>query len=206
MNDPHSNDTPETRDDEGTPTTHRSGIGEPASATLSAGMRDLYLLVAGVVLGVCLGPAVFGRLMPDTYLTVFPNPEPAALRLKEMDSHRMRLALTGVTESALIEFDAQHAGERRKQAMLAQAPQRHAGRMHAIILALLAIMAMDAITSHATRRMLASARYALTATWLAMLLAYPPALAHIPLTLTMLAILVAIAASVTPLLIRRGDR
>lgn len=206
MNDPHSNDSSETRDEKGAPPPHRSGVGEPASATLAAGMRDLYLLLAGVVLGVCLGPAVFGRLMPDAYLTIFPNPEPASLRLKEMDAHRMRLALTGVTESALIEFDAQHAAERRKQTQLAQAPQRHAGRMHAIILALLAIMAMDAITSHATRRLLTSARYALTATWLAMLLAYPPALAHVPLTLTMLAILVAVAASVTPLAIRREGK
>ncbi|MEX0885200.1 MAG: hypothetical protein WD009_02065 [Phycisphaeraceae bacterium] len=118
--------------------------------------RDIYVLVAGLLLGVVLGPAVLGQIAPELHDRWFVGS--AALRA-ELDEHitereqtLRRLQESGVTEAAIPErLAAEAEQEALLRARLAEAEAAHArglgGRLHALILAALALMVAEALVS-----------------------------------------------------------
>jgi hypothetical protein len=176
--------------------------------------RDLYVLIAGLLLGVLLSPGVLGRIAPQTWERFFLDPVTAQqdlIRFVEQSEAnraqvRHQLREIGVTDVAMIEFDEQ---DRRQRAQLEQRIQRawfNHGRMIALIFALGIIMVLECIaTAPATAARLASVRYAMLALWLALLLAQPAMARFVSMLFVALLVVVALAASFVPLGRRRGN-
>ncbi len=191
----------------------------PAVVSPFPDVGGVYLLVAGIVLGVLLGPAVFGRLAPSVYEEVFLGGGPIAQQLAdeqaETDRQLQLLEQTGVTEVALTE---QLAG--REQAMvllraqLEEARRQRLGELKglagALMLALIGIMLIESLlgpdlsakgpvrVNPALGRLI-TARYALAALWIALVLARPALLKQLPIGFVALLIVVALAAALVPL-------
>lgn len=171
----------------------------PAAQTSSAG--NLIVLVSGVLLGVALGPWVLGRIQPDTYARLFPDRAAAQQALIEFEAGalhlRTSLESTGATPVAVQEFDAQQQPLRLSLHQQLTNARRAGYRLHALMLALLGVMAVEfALGAHPG---LATARAALAALWLALLLAQPTMLRDISLPLAGLALVIALAAALVPL-------
>ncbi|MEX0652708.1 MAG: hypothetical protein WD534_18300 [Phycisphaeraceae bacterium] len=185
--------------------------------------RDLYLLVAGLVLGVLLGPAVLGQLAPGVYDQVFVGSGPATTELRKQEAAHEQalrdLEQTGVSDAALVERAA--AFEQQRMMLRAQAEQermahlsRLTGRMMALVLAVVGIMVIEALVSPqpeggkrqavpAVIGRLVSVRYALLALWLAVALARPGLLVEVPVLFVALLIVVALVVALVPLGRRR---
>jgi hypothetical protein len=181
--------------------------------------RDLYLLVAGIVLGILLGPAVFGRLAPQTYESLMIGVGPAARQVAEEDAAIERelelLRATDVTGVALEEHRATRVEQTlplRLQAMEERSRRERTvlGWLTGIIVAVVVVMAIESLASPAPRPgrpvtlspnvgRLKTVRYALMATWLALALAQPGLLRQLPLVFTGLLILAALVAGLIPL-------
>ena len=183
--------------------------------------RDLYLIIAGVILGILLGPAVLGRLAPERYAALFEGPplqsQLAALndRLERDKAMREALITGGADHATLEAFDQKHGSGvgslREALASSAAARGRHAewltSRMVALVLAVLALMVVETLLEPgatnprgaSVRRRMAGARYALIALWLAMVLAQPALLRSLPVVFTVALVAVALAAALVPL-------
>lgn len=180
---------------------------------------SLYLLVAGILLGVLMGPAVLGRLAPSIYEDAFVGGADLARQLREDQALTQEQAETldqiGVTDAAIPEQILQ----RQQQEVVLQAQLQQAKREHhasltgwttALMLAVIAVMMLEALLGPETKAgtptqvspslgRLVAARYALTAVWIAIVIAQPQLLAALPIVFAGLLIVVALGVALVPL-------
>lgn len=179
----------------------------------------MYLLVAGIFLGVLMGPAVLGRLSPSIYENTFVGGAELTEQIAQSQAQSrlniQSLEQAGVTDAAIPEQLV--LGQNRLvvlQAQLQQAQQQRltelTGWTTAMMLAVVALMMLEALVSPDTSidrptqvapalGRLITARYALTALWLAVMIAQPKLLAQLPIVFTGLLIVVALVAALVPL-------
>ncbi|MFW6059160.1 MAG: hypothetical protein ACODAQ_03210 [Phycisphaeraceae bacterium] len=187
--------------------------------------RDLYVLIAGVVLGVLLSGAVLGHLAPSLYNNWFVGGQDTLEQIEQRRAEQRQtlqdLAGTGVSRTAIEERRDQFERELeqlnlRLQVERAAHTQWLVGRLNALVLAILAVMVLEVLASPtvtATGRVkvpvavsrLITVRYALIALWLAIVIARPSLLREVPITFLVLLMLVALAAAFVPLG-RRGAK
>lgn len=173
--------------------------------------RDLYVLVAGVLLGVLLGPAILGQLSPSTYRNWFqadqttdqvPFDQGTIQQLLAMDQQNK--AEGSETPTAARRLSIEHDDPRLS------AKPSIAGLSSAVILVLAAVMLIETIirpqlassntlTVPWTLGRLVTIRYALMSLWIAMILAQPALLEKIPAMLVALLLAVALLAGFIPL-------
>lgn len=202
--------------EEAVPETSPNG---PACVNPFPDVGGLYLLVAGIMLGVLLGPAILGRVSPSIYQDVFVGGTGFAQQIDEAqaknDQQLEALTDIGVTEAAIPEQAL--AGEQPLiylKAQLEQAQRQRLGELtgwtSALMLAVIAVMLIESLVSpdvSAGKAMkvppalgrLVTARYALAALWIAIVLAQPTLLKQLPILFVALLIVVALAAALVPL-------
>ena len=165
---------------------------------------NVCLILVGLLAGVLGGPVVLGRCAPGIYQRVFLGDHQAQ---KELDVHdqrysrqRLKLAGSGVTDAALIEFDQRHQPQRQLielQLRLAQTAHtnRLFGRLAALMLALVLIMVASRFVQRTELRCrLTTAIHALAGVWLALALA-GPTWRHVPAALTFMLVAVALTSA-----------
>lgn len=181
-------------------------------------LGGLYLLIAGIVLGVLLGPAVLGRLAPTVYEDTFVGGAEQRQLLEDNQSAVEEQAQTleeiGVTDAAIPEHLMQI---KQQQIAWEVARQQHlttlAGWTTSLMLAVIAVMMIESlmspdlsdkgsggrlVVSPAMGRLI-TARYALCALWIAVMLAQPKLLSQLPIVFAGLLIVVAVGAALVPL-------
>ena len=179
-------------------------------------LRDLLLLVVGVVLGIVAGPAVLGRVAPDTYHRLFTGAVAEYEALREFQDQRQaarQRVLSLNADTVLENFDMQTRMEQRPlEAALDDAlrghREVHQGRMNALLLALVGVMVVESLLVSRSGNLvdamrygarLASARYALAAGWLAMLLAVPAVMRPISVVFVLGLLIAVLAVGMAPL-------
>lgn len=187
---------------------------EPSSAS-APDHRDVYLLALGLLMGVLLGPAVLGRVSATSYERMFLGGHELTVAIekfeKEVPGRIASLAGTGVTGVAVEELQGRMQEERLQlEGRRTLARHEHAlwlaGRTNALLLAVAALMVLEGVLDPAAgamwrrlRQRAASARYALLAIWLALLLAQPEILRQTPPAFVILLLVVAVAAMLVPM-------
>jgi hypothetical protein len=169
--------------------------------------RDLYLVIAGILLGVLLGPAVLGRVSPATYDKLFVGAAAIQEERQALDTQLQRdiqrLAATGVSETAIQEkIQAAQAKQGEFQKQIEQAREGRAGRAAGIVVVLLIVMILETLVDPRNlwlRARLATARYGLIAIWLALLLAQPALIRALPLPFIALLTAIALVVALVPL-------
>lgn len=179
-------------------------------------VADVYVIAAGILLGVMLGPAVLGRAAPGVYDRWFMGDGELARMVADYNREQARvtetterLKATGVTDAAVGELEARMRAEiRPAQAAMAQALEARAalqarldGRAMALLLAALVVMVGEAIVTAASpwRGRLATARYALLAGWLALTLARGELIRSVSLPFLAAVLLVALGVALMPI-------
>ncbi|MCX5662533.1 MAG: hypothetical protein NTW19_22860 [Planctomycetota bacterium] len=157
----------------------------PSPAAGGPDYRDLYILIAGLCLGLLLCPGILGRLAPETYERWFVGGsrqrQALALVEKEAEEGRQALAQVGASPMALTEFEQK---ERPKlalmQAEFQQAQADHLTRLNGMLasltLALAAVMVLESLvdpSAQHVRSRLTSGRYVVLGLWAALALARP---------------------------------
>ncbi len=181
-------------------------------------LGGLYMIVAGIVLGVLLSQAVLGRFAPSIYEDAFVG---GAEQREMLDANQATLkqqAQTleeiGVTDAAIPE----HLLQIKQQEIAWQvAKEQHlttlAGWTTSLMLAVIAVMIIESLMSPDTSdttgsgRLIVSpalgrlitARYALCAVWIAITIAQPRLVEHLPIVFAGLLVVVAVAAALVPL-------
>jgi hypothetical protein len=180
------------------------------------GLRDVYVLCAGLILGILLGPAVLGRAAPQGYAELFGAGEPfAALQDHHVETGALLTALqaTGVSDSALVERRHARADEAETmQRVVASVMDRQAMlRLAAVGVALFVVMLLEALTTPTPSQeddtvvlppriaRLLTVRYALLAVGVALLLARPTLLHDLPWGFAAALLAVALLAGLVPL-------
>jgi len=178
--------------------------------------RDLYLLIAGVLAGLLLGPAVLGRALPEAYDQLFVDVASWKKAQKEqlqqeIDRRIKALEATGATgvakeqvqaelQAALRKVDADHHAEINDRLDQRLAWILGLGAAMATLM-----VAETLIDPHATgaparlRSRLVSARYALLATAAAIILAQPALLRRLPGLFIALALAITLIAIAIPI-------
>ncbi len=168
---------------------------------------NLILLAVGLLVGLLAGPFVLGRLSPSTYAKLFEAGEAQQkLEVFEEDAARRLHAAKqiGVTGEYLPELQREIDVQRREltRARDAARARNVQSYMTAVLLALVAIMVVEALQSHAgslIARRLTTIRYALAAIWLALLLAVPQPLLQVSMLFVGLLIAIALIVGLIPL-------
>lgn len=143
----------------------------------------LYLLVAGVLAGVLLGPGVLGRAAPGVYDRWFVGGQDAALAVRSLQQKQAELAVqmraTG-DDAAGAMLEQEMAGRvAMAQATLQQAMRAHSDRamgfVLALVVAMVVLMAIEAVlaSDSSWRSVLITARFLILAGGAALLLAQP---------------------------------
>jgi preprotein translocase subunit SecF len=182
-------------------------------------LGGLYLLVAGIVLGVLLGPAVLGRLAPSTYEDAFVGGRQFTQQIDEKaaaaEEQVRALDGTGATPVAITEqlnqqdFQLIELRAKKQQAQQDQLASL-TGWTTSLMLAVIAMMMLESLLSPDTRSTgsfeispslgrLVTARYALCALWIAIMLAQPKLLSQLPIVFAGLLIVVSLAVALVPL-------
>ena len=96
-------------------------------------------LVGGLLVGVLLGPTVFGRVAPEYYEHIFLGTADQRQALEayvhERQQTRKSLADTGVTSAAVEEFDRRTAAERSKlERALVDAERQHTANLRRLVM------------------------------------------------------------------------
>lgn len=178
------------------------------------------MLVAGVVIGMLLSPAVLGRVAPGVYDGLFGSGGSEASRLVAAEDVRIAaelegLRLTDATDVALREHEARQI-EATLPIRMRAAEEQAAGErtrlgwMMALILGAAVVMALESLVSPSategervvvppTLGRLITARYALIAAWLALAIAQPALLRSLPLVFTALLVGFALLVALVPL-------
>ncbi len=184
-------------------------------------LGGLYLLIAGIVLGILLGPAVLGRLAPSIYEDAFVGGAEQKQALfenqTEIEAQAQTLQEVGLTDAAI----PQHLLMIKQQEILWHAvKQQHlntlAGWTTALMLAVIAVMMLESLMSPDTQSAgtfevppaigrLVAARYALCAIWITIMLAQPKLLAQLPILFAGLLIIVSVAVALVPLGPKRSE-
>ncbi|MCG8510240.1 MAG: hypothetical protein MI741_13510 [Rhodospirillales bacterium] len=180
--------------------------------------RDLYLLVAGLVVGVLLSSAVLGRIAPKTYQSIFFG-DVAEVRaeLEAFDEETTRqiellsspeLTVTPLAiEEKLIQRKLDKADLERK---LDRAVNRTPAALFAITFAILAVMVAETLISPSLEQRqrteispavarLVRLRYGLLAIWLAIIVARHDLLASFPIVMFILLLILAGVIGFVPL-------
>lgn len=164
--------------------------------------RDLYVIVAGILLGVILGPAVMGRVLPEQYKQWFVVPVVEPADPGKIAQQLAAISATGATHEAVQEKlqELEEEAYRKKTAAESQAHQIH-GRAPALILAALVMMVLESLlpAGSALRGRLVMVRYGLIALWLALLMAQPAQLRSLPMAFTASLVVVSLLAALLPL-------
>lgn len=179
------------------------------NAPKSPSPRDVHVLTVGLLAGLLLGPGVLGWLHPPTYDRLFMGVGPELhQQLREAATayavNRDRLRDTGVTSEALDDLERRHLSE--VEPIAAQIAQRYEDRMlrlrsvmSSLVIAVLAVMVIEAVVAPRHQSGLATARYALLAVWVALALAQPRLLADLAVGFTLGLIGMALLAGWVPL-------
>ncbi len=170
--------------------------------------RDIYVLVVGLLVGVVLGPGVLGQVWPWAYDQLFVGSGPARSELVtyEKTNHDIlkRMEQSGATAEAVTEKRTMIESGRvplEAQILLSQKQHRDwlRGRSAALVLAVLVLMVIEAMLGsmqgaalQRLRHRLTTARYALMAVWVMVLLAEPSGLGDASLV-TFIALLVLVS-------------
>jgi len=182
---------------------------------ISPSRADLYILIAGLLLGLLLGPAVLGRATPQLYDRVF---ERGAFdrELADHDAETARLEsnlLAGGVSSTGVEETLEGRATARQQ-ILAQARWREAERVigltSGLVLALLAVMVIEAVVARdpadpeaseppAWAARLPTVRYGLIALWLMLVLAQPLMLGTAAVQTAAAALVIGLLVGLVPL-------
>lgn len=181
--------------------------------------RDLYVLIAGVVLGVLLSGAVLGNLAPDVYRQIFEGIseqqiEEAQQGHVELQEKLMRLRLTDVSaveiervlNEARLDDDnpiniIRHSVEQRTA--------QFAGVLGALVLGVVLVMAIETQVTPLPRDRrqeikpivgrLKNIRYALIAVALTIILAHPTLIKSIPWMFLIIMLVVGLVVGLIPL-------
>ncbi|MEM9914928.1 MAG: hypothetical protein AAF911_08205 [Planctomycetota bacterium] len=151
-------------------------------ATPHPGPTELYILAAGLLLGILLGPAALGRVAPIAHASLFGG-GPATQQLIDYDEETAAmvaaLQATGVTPAAIDEQIELRSLQRDAIAQAAQAVMdlRAFGWITLIGLALAVCLAGQAALG-SSRRVWTVSAYALVALGLAVILARPSMLSQ----------------------------
>ena len=189
-----------------TPSNHDAASKPLSLATLLPNHRDLYVLAAGLLLGVLLGPAVLGRWSPPTYNRYFMDMTTATTQLAAHDE-RVRITMeklvsTKVSSVALEEFNELQADKRQPYLDQMTLASQARGRLVASLLAVLVLMILETLPEAAAivmRSRLATARYALISLSLAFVIAQPQLLKGLSISFLMLLLLVGLTVAFMPL-------
>ena len=164
--------------------------------------RTALLPILGIFAGILMGPWVFGRWCPDTYerWSIGGVQERRAVEAsdKQRAMQRQRLEGTGVTAAAIEEFDRVHHLQHdllAAQLDLARAKhlQRLAGRAAALVLALAAVMFVEACSAgRAVPHGAMGIRHVLWAVWFALVLAQPGVLGELPVVTVSVLVLIVV--------------
>lgn len=175
-------------------------------AALMPNHRDLYVLAAGLLLGLLLGPAVLGRVSPETYNHYFADYQVAADKLAMHDAHvneiLKKLVAADVTSVAMDELVQTRSAEREPLEAAVERARLSQGRLLAAMLAVLVFMIFETLpeaTAILLRSRLAAARYALMALTLALLLAQPQLLKGMSMLFLSLLLATGLAMALMPL-------
>jgi len=168
-----------------------------ASAPASSGdasspsAMHIYILVAGLLIGVLLGPGVLGRIAPDLYGQWFLGGadvraefvEARQAYLDSIDEFEAVQEEVGASVEALREKVTRVTTEfrnqtvpvyrAREQAAIAAHEQRIFTMLSILVGLVAVIMVLEAVAGAGGRSMLVLARYGLIALWIAVVLAAP---------------------------------
>ena len=182
-------------------------------------LRDVYVLCAGLILGIVIGPAVLGKLAPATYAQ-FSGAGPAYTQLQQhhVETGTLLAALqsTGVSDTALIEKRNQRAEEAATmQQVVGSLMDRTALlRLTAVGVGLFVIMLLEALLSPLPTNptdadqtvaipprlaRLITVRYGLLAIGVALVFARPSLLKELPWLFAAALLAVALLAGLVPL-------
>jgi hypothetical protein len=167
--------------------------------------HELYLLACGLIAGILLGPAVFGRFAPSAYQSIFPSIAQARQRLIQLDASlaeaRQRLTDIGVTDTAFIEVELRLLPQRQALQVELIRAQRSSSRLITLLAALGVAMVVEVVVAsyrRTQRRRIVRTRYVLAAVVLALALAQPESLELLSLPFLMLLTLVIFVAAWAP--------
>jgi len=192
----------------------------------------MYLLIAGLVIGLAMCPWIMGRMMPDDSfqkwyfgggeeydaLKTFILDQAVAVK-KEKDDVKEKLEATGVTPAAIDEAfgrieDRAKADRLPHTQALSAARDRHTawlvGLVSALVMAAALIMFIEPVfepkgAAAAIRKRLVIGRYVLIAAWIAVTLAQPGYLAGLSPVFVILLVAVALLAALLPWLMAGKD-
>jgi hypothetical protein len=175
----------------------------------------VYLIVAGILLGVLAGPAVLGRLAPAAHRAVFDGPDAAAIETeREQAEQRFLEDVKG------IDVTPEYVQERLDEIQMVAEAKREDGRdrqtertavlVAALVLGLLVTMILEAVLAPDARPgeraevpptlgRLITVRYALAGLIVAVLVGSPVLLWATPKAFAVLIILVALVVGLIPL-------
>jgi hypothetical protein len=157
------------------------------------GHFELYCIIAGVFLGILLGPAVLGRFAPSFYDKVIINRIDAGQSLAEFeaDTIRMRETLMLSQGSPAAVDELMQARKQGREQLMMDDQLRHVraqlsglSRAVALVLAVVAIMVIESVIDPSwrlVRARLIAARYVLLGFWIALTMAQPVFLVGFPL-------------------------
>lgn len=186
-----------------------------------ATLRDVYMLLAGVCLGVLLGPAVLGRVVPEAYAGLF-EAGPFYAQIVDFDevteTNALALRATDVTPDAEVEMRSLRGAQRAGmvQAMDAVMDRTAMLRLVGVGVALFVVMLIEAMTGpsvggDASRAVVSpwvgrwvTVRYALLAVGTALLVARPGVLLGLPWGFVALLVVVGAVVGLVPLGRRRA--
>lgn len=189
---------------------------EQEESNTRPGHRELYLLVIGVIVGVLLGPGVFGRFNPQAYDDWFvgSGKNLAVIQEKQtkFEADLRALVEAKTTPIAIEELKAHHDEsmavlQAQMQALRDKTALKLSGRGHALLLAMVALMVIETMIAPSKeifRQRISAARYCLIAAWIALALAQPALILHTPIELAIAAVAIALAAAVIPMPFRRA--
>lgn len=153
--------------------------------------RHLYLLVAGVVLGVLLSPAIFGRLAPTTYTNLFLGgsdlAEQRAAHQRETDTQLFALQAAGAPPEEIFAYTTdreQTAAFLTAQLTAVENEKLMTLMSYQIVLVLTVVIVMAAessVTSPSLRTRFVTTRYVLITLWIIALFIRPDVFAQLPL-------------------------